>query len=92
MAPPPLRLPSVSKVVGVFSALWIFGCAAMFWSMRHSSRALILFFLILAGVPIAAMWALVMVAHRLEKRTAPRGPRRGTVATNRDKKRLIRRS
>jgi hypothetical protein len=76
--PPPLRLPSISKVVALLSVLWALACAAMLLSMHHSSKSLNFLFLLLAIVPIALMWILVFLAGRLEKKTAPREPgRRG---------------
>jgi len=90
MAPPALVLPSVTKVVAVISALWAIACAVMFWSMHYSSRTAIFYYLMLAGVPIALMWVLVMVARRLDKRTRPPEPKRRITASGRDKERSTR--
>jgi hypothetical protein len=58
--------------------------------MHHSPS--ILFFVLLAAVPIALMWALVIVARHLEKKTAPHSARRGNPSTDKGKKRLNRSS
>ncbi len=76
----------VKKVVAAFSALWMIACAAMYWSMHYSSWVMIIFFVLLAGAPIAFMWGLLMLARYLEKVTALPEPKRGLVATKRSKK------
>ena len=76
-------LPVVRKVVVSFIALWIVACVAMYWSMYNSSRAMITIFLVAAGVPIAAMCVLFMVALHFDRTMPPREPKRRNKASGR---------
>jgi hypothetical protein len=80
------------KAVVASIVLWTIACAAMFWAMHNSSRAMITIFLVVAGVPIAAMFGLLLVSRYLDKVTAPREPWRGVTGTGRGKKRVNRSS
>jgi len=80
------KIPSIKKVVTVLSVLWPIACATMLWSMHYFTRSLILFFSILAAVPIVVIWVLVFVSRHLDKQTAPRGARSGERAGDRAKK------
>lgn len=52
----------IRKVLAVISGLWVIACAAMFWSLTDAhTLGEFLFFLIVAAVPIAAVWGLVWV-------------------------------
>ncbi len=86
MAPPPFPVPSVRKVAAILSVFCAVICAIMYRSMHHSS--LTLFFVLLAAVPIALIWTLVIVARYLEKKTEPQTTRRGIASTDKGKKRL----
>lgn len=74
----------VKMVVAVFSVLWTAACAVMFWSLPDHSAAF-RFFLIVAVVPIAAAFALLLAARRADKMTAPRGSRRRNTTGDRDR-------
>ena len=80
------NVPSIKKVVTVLSVLWPIACATMLWSMHYFTRTLILFFLMLAAVPIVVSWVLVLVSRHLEKRTTPSWVRSKVSARDRAKK------
>jgi len=84
--------PRIRKVVVTFTAVWVIACAVMFWSMRNSSRLTITILLVAGGVPIAAMWGLLMVALYFEKVMPPLEPKRRMKAPGRGKKRSTRSS
>ncbi len=83
---------NAKKVVGASIALWTITCAVTFWAMHNTSRAMIILFLVLAGVPIAAMLALLMVSRYLDRVTAPSEPWRPITAAGRGKKKGTRSS
>jgi Na+/melibiose symporter-like transporter len=52
----------IRKVLAVISALWLIACAALFWSVTDAhSPGVLLFFLIVATLPIGAAWGLLWV-------------------------------
>jgi hypothetical protein len=64
----------LKKAITVFSVLWTTACAGMFWSMHTSSRKMIIFFIILAGVPNVLLWGVLMIGHYTERMTERHAP------------------
>ena len=81
------KIPSIKKVVTVLSVLWPSACAIMLLSMHYFTRSLIVFFSVLAAVPVVVTWVLVFFSRYLDKRTAPRWAKSGAKSGGNPKKR-----
>jgi hypothetical protein len=55
--------PFVKKVMIVSIAMWTAGCAYMYWTMPHTSRGIVPFFLILYAIPLAIMLGLLSISR-----------------------------
>jgi hypothetical protein len=81
------KVASIKKVVTILSVLWPITCATMLLSIHYSTRSLIVFFCVLAAVPVMVAWVLVFVSRYLEERTNPRRARSGSKSGGNAKKR-----
>ncbi len=88
----PGGIPRLKKAITIFSVLWTTACAGMFWSMHTSSRKMIIFFIVLAGVPNLLLWGVLMIAHYTEKLTERHAPVHRAAGKGSPKKNVARHS